>query len=121
MIECFGDFFNRTTMTPPDDLLRPVALPEAQQLQGSPDTLRLDTLPPVAQLRVTTCARVGEILMAGEKRSVCDETAKEINNISEENRKDFLKTVYRSLGTESQDIVLKQAIEKNTVQMYEVL
>ena len=107
-------------MTPTDGILRPEVIPEVRQSQGSPDTLKLDTLPPVAQLRVATCVKVGEILKAGEKRAVCEETAKEIKSISEDSRRDFLKAVYRSLGAEPQDIVLKQAIEKNTVQVYEV-
>ena len=97
------------------------ATPSSQeQVPRNPDTLTLDTLPPVAQLRIATCAKVADVLKVGERQAVCEETAKEIKNISEENRRDFLKAIYRSLGAEPQDIVLKQAIESNTVQVYEV-
>ena len=65
-------------MTPTDGILRPEASPEVRQSQGSPDALKLDTLPPVAQLRVDTCTKVGEILKVGEKRAVCDDTVTKI-------------------------------------------
>ena len=108
-------------MTPPIGIFRPETPTEVPHSQESLDTLNLNNTPPVLRVQMAVCVKVANILKVGEKQAVCDETIRETKSILEENnRREFLRVVYRSLGVEPQDIVLKQAIEKNTVQVYEV-